>query len=268
MKALTRTALCLALLANAQSAWSYSVKDDLAAANAYKSAPGHKEAAAQFYLQSVQELTKGHYRKAHDLLEAALRVEGGCADIYSTYGYCQTGLDNNQEGAQALAKAIMLGPAKSIYYYRKALCYFSTMQFKEAITELNWILNKEPNNADCLRLRARCQRTLHNDAAAIADFSQLIKMNAYAAEAYTERGNIYAGMGDKTRALQDFNAAIKLAPSTGEAYVGRGTVYYQMKNYRAALDNYTAANVYGNDKTNFCRLQSQLCKDCLRTAQK
>jgi|GEM_PF-4888363 len=251
----------------AQGASAYSVQDDIQSMNAYKAKPGHKEMASIVYSQAVEQLRKQNYLKARPLLEEAIRLDPGCADFYSSYGYCQTWLTNNKEGAEALARALALGQPKSIYFYRKAICYFSTMQFKEAITELNKLLAKDPTNALALRLRGRCYRTLHEDNSSVADFSELIKLNAYTAEAYTERGNIYANSNQSDKALQDFNAAIKANSAYGEAYVGRANIYYSRHNFQAAADNYTAANVYGNDKTGFCNLQRKLCIDAQKGAR-
>jgi tetratricopeptide (TPR) repeat protein len=242
-----------------QGALSYSVKDDVEAARAYKNKPDHKAKAAIVYQQAVDLLVKEKYKEALPLIEEVIKLDPRCIDAYSSYAYCQSWLGFYPQGAEYLAKAIGMDSTKPIYFYRKALCYFSMSQMQEAINELNRFLVLKPNDADGLRLRGRCFRSLtNNDANAITDFSQLISNNAYTAEALCERGRLYARADADDKALQDYDAAIKIKPDYGEVYAERANVFYKQRKYRLAADNYTAACIYGFDRRGFCTVQRNI----------
>lgn len=253
-------AACNCLLA-CQGALSYSVKDDVEAARSYKAKSDHNAMAATIYQQGVDLLATQRYQQALPMLEEVTRLDPRCGGAYSSLAYCQTWLEYYTEGAESLTKAIALDSTRPIYFYRKALCHWSTGAMEEAISELNHALGLRPNDADSLRLRARSYHSLTNhEADAIADFSQLIKNNAFTVEALCERGKLHAQTGADEKALQDFDAALKIKPDEAEAFVGRANVFYKQHNYRLALDNYTAAIVYGSDKVKFCRVQCDVCR--------
>ena len=62
-------------------------------------------------------------------------------------------------------------------------------------------------------------------AAAIADFSELIRLNPKYASAYNHRGLAYRRAGDNARAIADYSSAIGLNPAYALAFANRGYVY-------------------------------------------
>jgi tetratricopeptide (TPR) repeat protein len=247
-----------------QTALSYSVKDDVEAVRAYQTKSDHNAKAAPVFQQAVDLLVKQQYRQARPLLEEVIRLDPRCTSAYSSLGYCHIWLGNYKEGAEYLAQAIGIDSNQPIYFYRRALCYFSTGQIKDAIVQLNNLLDKKPHDADALRLRGRCHRTIFGDEAnAIADFSQLIKDNAFTVEALCERGNLYARINKDDQALQDYDAAIKIKPDAGDAYVGRANVFYKRQQYQPAWDNYTTGLLYDANSRRLCRVQRDLCRQYL-----
>jgi tetratricopeptide (TPR) repeat protein len=62
-------------------------------------------------------------------------------------------------------------------------------------------------------------------AAAVADFSEAIRLSPKNADAHCERGASYEAQGDKARAEADFAAAMQLDPAGAKAYVYRGWLY-------------------------------------------
>ena len=76
---------------------------------------------------------------------------------------------------------------------------------------------------------------------AISDFSQALKLDPNAADAYFERARAYQERNQPQSALADFNQAIKLNPKDGYAHFERGKVYYSQNNYKAASADFSAA---------------------------
>jgi tetratricopeptide (TPR) repeat protein len=241
-----------------QQALSYSVKDDVAAASAYSKRRDCNAGAATAYKKAVDLMVKQKYWPAVQLTEEAIRLDPRCIGAYSSYGYCQIWLENYTDARDFLGTAIGMDSNQPILFYRKALCYFSIGAMDDAIRCLNHALALKPDDADALRLRARSYRR-NDETNAIADFSRLIKNNAYVVESRCERGRLYAQIGEDDQALQDFDAALAIKPDEGEAYVGRANVFYKQHKYRLAADNYSAALVCGTDKHSFCEIQRTIC---------
>lgn len=76
---------------------------------------------------------------------------------------------------------------------------------------------------------------------AIEVYSEVIKKNPKAAEAYNWRGIAYDDLGQTDKALQDFSKAIEISPNYADAYNNRGEIYRKKKMYREAITDYMKA---------------------------
>ena len=61
--------------------------------------------------------------------------------------------------------------------------------------------------------------------AAIAAYSEAIRLDPKYAAAYSNRGAAYGGEGQYDRAIADFSAAIRLSPEDARVYKNRGCAY-------------------------------------------
>ena len=77
--------------------------------------------------------------------------------------------------------------------------------------------------------------------AAIACFSEAIRLNPNDAIAYGNRGFAYGKTGDYDRAISDFTEAIRLRPDFALAYYDRADAYDNQGEYDRAIDDYTEA---------------------------
>jgi tetratricopeptide (TPR) repeat protein len=250
----------------AQALPAYSAKDDVEAARLYAAKNGHNEKAATLYSEAAKLLLQQNYSQAKPLLEAVLKLDPRLDAAYSSMGYCQLWTGYYIDGMNSLTQAIAIDSNEPGYFFRKALCHFSTEQHDETVNQLTRVLALKPNDPDALRLRGRCLKiTPGGETNAIDDFSRLVATGAYTAEALCERGKIYARLGDENKAMHDFNEATQRFPELDEPYVCRANIFYQKHDYRLALDNYTAALVRGSDKKHFCEMQSGICARFLKS---
>ena len=70
---------------------------------------------------------------------------------------------------------------------------------------------------------------------AIAAFSDALRANPRAADAYYHRAVAYHRKGSSDRAIADYSEAIRLDPRLSGAYCGRGFAYHQKRDYRRAI---------------------------------
>ncbi|MCA2554169.1 MAG: tetratricopeptide repeat protein, partial [Microcystis sp. M04BS1] len=66
-------------------------------------------------------------------------------------------------------------------------------------------------------------------------YNKAIELNPRDAEAYLNRGVIYARQGKPDLALSDFNQAININPRYAEAYANRGVLYYSRQEREKAI---------------------------------
>jgi tetratricopeptide (TPR) repeat protein len=79
---------------------------------------------------------------------------------------------------------------------------------------------------------------------ALSDYNKALNINPRYAEAYLNRGILYAGQGKLDLALSDFNQAININPGDAWAYVRRGILYYsRLEREKASRDLRQAAEL-------------------------
>lgn len=89
--------------------------------------------------------------------------------------------------------------------------------------------------------RANGYRGLKSYQAAIADYTQAIRLNPRYAKAYFNRGNIFGMLKSYRAALADFTQAIRFNPRWAKPYGNRGLTYEFMRNRQAAIADYRTA---------------------------
>ena len=76
---------------------------------------------------------------------------------------------------------------------------------------------------------------------AIADFTEAIKIDPKATDAYFSRAGVYSQNNDHDRAIADYDQVIQINPNNAEAYAFRGAAYSQNKKYDQALADFNEA---------------------------
>ncbi|GEM_PF-6624575 len=76
---------------------------------------------------------------------------------------------------------------------------------------------------------------------AIIDSGRRTQNDRSLAEAYANRGGIYADQGETQKAIADYTQAIRLNPRRDDVFMSRGILYYESGDYRHALADFDAA---------------------------
>ena len=97
---------------------------------------------------------------------------------------------------------------------------------------------------DDLRAEALLQRGVlyefgGDKDAALADYSEVIKLDPASAVAYFNRGNVHDQMGDRDRAIADYTEAVRLDPSDPDVFNNRGQAYDAKGEADLAIADYT-----------------------------
>ena len=88
--------------------------------------------------------------------------------------------------------------------------------------------------------RAPALEKTGNNADAVADFDEAIRLNPLDARRLNDRGNLLHSMNERDKALADFTEAIRLDPGLTVAYLNRGSVLAEKKEYDKAVADLSA----------------------------
>jgi tetratricopeptide (TPR) repeat protein len=98
-----------------------------------------------------------------------------------------------------------------------------------------------PNVAGNYFKRALQEGSNGNYQGAIADFTQVIRLQSDNSLAYVCRGETYNSLREYDKAINDFTESIRLNPNAWATYCDRGNSYLCLKQYRKAVSDYTEA---------------------------
>lgn len=115
-----------------------------------------------------------------------------------------------------------------------------SQNFKGAIEILNEYLVEDSLDSDVYLMRAKCYRKIGEYNDAILDVKKSILLNLNNAQAYCEKGTIYAINKKFFEALSSFNKAIEIEKRS-EFFLNRGALYQLMENNNMAVEDYNEA---------------------------
>ena len=119
--------------------------------------------------------------------------------------------------------------------------YWMTGQPDQAISYLTKAIVFNPKCAEAFCNRGTVYASVGQTQPAGLDFDQAIKLNPNFAEAYYRRGTAYYALGQNQQALLDYNKAIELNPKYARAFYGRANVYGSLGQNQEAIADYTRA---------------------------
>jgi tetratricopeptide (TPR) repeat protein len=88
--------------------------------------------------------------------------------------------------------------------------------------------------------------SLNKYSAAVASYSQAIKLGGASARLFAQRGQAYYQLGEYDLAREDFSRAVEMAPQEGKYLLSRGKTYLMLKQKAAASEDLTVAARAGN----------------------
>ena len=111
---------------------------------------------------------------------------------------------------------------------------------RRAIAHYTEAIKLEPRAADAYVNRAAAHQSWGDLELALRDLDQALALEA-SPEAYNNRGNIHFLKGDYDRAVRDYSEAVNLEPGNVSAYVGRGHSLRLLSIYGHAIRSYSEA---------------------------
>ena len=116
-------------------------------------------------------------------------------------------------------------------------------EYEKAIYHYTKAIQLKPDflEADAYNNRGNVYAEKGDLDTAIKDFDTAIHLNPNYTNAYNNRGLTYAEKGDFDTAIKDFDTAIQIDPNFIEAYNNRGGSYYDKGNFDLAIQDFNTA---------------------------
>ena len=124
---------------------------------------------------------------------------------------------------------------------QKGKASFDKGDYDAAIAAFSELIRLDPKNAEAYFYRAGAFSGKGEYDKAIADCSEAIRLKPGYANAYSGRAFAFTMKGDQHEAIADCSEVIRLNPKDAKAYYNRGIVYVKEGEYDKAIVNFTEA---------------------------
>ncbi|MCC6371898.1 MAG: tetratricopeptide repeat protein [Bacteroidia bacterium] len=176
----------------------------------------------------VEYMFRNEDRKSLDYFNRAVE-----AAPYNYKGFYNRGLLHIKNNKPELAIK-NFNQALAIYQYPKAYvgratAYYMLGDMAKAITDVNYVLEKEPNNVKAHFTLGNCYNEMNRLQDALKEYNKCIELNTDEAEYYFKRAIVYGKQQNFEASLNDLNLSIRLNPNLYEAYYWKGVAKVNLK---------------------------------------
>lgn len=159
-------------------------------------------------------------------------------------------------------------------YLKTAIAKTEAGNYHAALSDLNWLLNIEPDNAEALCKRGLISAQLGETKTAIQDFATAIQIEPQEKKWQYHRGIVRSNLGDNYGALEDFSELLKQDKTNVDYLLQRGNANVKLNEYDAAFKDYANALAIDSQNGNLHLATGELQeilenhKDALKAYQK
>ena len=137
-------------------------------------------------------------------------------------------------------------PATAQEYIKRGNFYFEQGDYEAALADYSEAIKLEPGNSYAWAVRGYCQVFRGETEAAFIDLNHAVKLDPRNAYAFSYRSALYVSLGNANQALVDSNRAILLEPNRGFHYYLRGNAWQTKGDARKAKADLDRAENLGH----------------------
>ncbi|HIK06106.1 MAG TPA: tetratricopeptide repeat protein [Trichormus sp. M33_DOE_039] len=183
----------------------------------------------------------GAYEAAINDYTQSILINPHIAITYKNRAEARSCLGDNQGAIEDYTQAIKINPQYADIYKNPDIARYITKNQ----SGFNQAVPINSHDANAYKNRGNVRADIGDYQGAIADYTQALQINPHLADVYYNRGNVHCDLGDEEGAIADYTQAIQINPNYADAYYNRGNIYAGMKNLQAAImDFQKAANIY------------------------
>ena len=230
-----------AVLAPATHVARQAALSQKAAANAAPPAEENELTAQQYFERGVASSDPDEEIRFNT---EAIRLKRDYAEAYNNRAVARKKLGDVQGAIEDLDIAISIKPDFIQAYNNRDIALEARealrgkAKIEAAIARFTDALRLDPNHAETYNYRANALKEKGDWVAALVDYDQAIRLKSNYAEAFNNRGYLLSTKGDPNAALADYDQAIALNPKYAEALVNRAALLRTRGNLDGALADY------------------------------
>jgi tetratricopeptide (TPR) repeat protein len=194
---------------------------------------------------------KGELARAMADATEAIKLGRDNSGAYNNRGLIYMELGEVDKALDDYSQAIRLHPDDAILYYNRCLAYTrrsnstNRADLALALKDAERALELFPNWGVAYYRRGFAHLYLDHLDKAIADFSEMLRLDQRHLCSYRHRGLAYLRQGDYEKAIADFDKALQLDRKDAASYFNRGRAYERKSNYKNHADMLKAVEDYG-----------------------
>jgi len=201
----------------------------------HKSLPQSYEA---LHLLGVIKHGRGHAAAALPLLDAALKLNPGASDVWSSRGLALAALSRDVEALASFDRALAGTPDNPDVLNNRGNVLLKLARPQEALAAFERALKVAPGHLQARISRGHALWTLGRFAEALAEYEALLASQPSSAELHFNRGNALAGLGRHADAVATFDRAIALSGDHLRAELSRGVALQALNRHEEALASF------------------------------
>lgn len=179
------------------------------------------------------------------VFSSAFAADPGATDASQAYVYTRRGRihvrqDKFDAAVRDFTQAIALNPNDSYTYYQRADLWARMGDNANAIVDLGEYLRLKPNAADGWVARGNL-RVLSSGDEALNDFSEALRLNPRHVGALAGQASVWEQREDYEKAIQVLTTAIEAGPESAELYHRRARIRMKLGEHDLAIEDCSAA---------------------------
>jgi tetratricopeptide (TPR) repeat protein len=178
--------------------------------------------ARDHYMTAIEQMTRGEYVSARELLRSARRLDPQDAYISYALGLCHAQLGDYHRAAAALDASLALWPDFFASHYQRARAHHELREHAEAVEEFGEAIRLRPGFLDAYVDRALARLALGNYNGAAADLTHALEAGTRATRVYFIRAKVRRLAGDLRGADADRAEGLRREPCDEVSWVVRG----------------------------------------------
>jgi tetratricopeptide (TPR) repeat protein len=157
------------------------------------------------------------------------------------YGSCLLQLRAAEEAVKVLERASDLQPQNDNARYNVAVAQVIAQRYEAAVSTIQPLLLKRPNDADYLDVLAQAYEGLKNTPEAVAYLRQAIVSKPNVPQYYLDFADICFVHASYQVGIDMLNAGLKRLPNSAPLYLARGILYVQVDDYESSQRDFQKA---------------------------
>ena len=177
---------------------------------------------------------RSDYGRAIADATAGIKLNKGNAQAYHNRGYAYRSKKDYARAVTDASEAIRLLPNFANAYANRGWAYFGQRDYERALADFKRTLELNPKVAGARNGIGQIYIAQKDFQRAIVEYDALIAADPKS-ENYVMRGQAYQDMGDEAKALADWSEAIRLKPDNVPALGARNLIYGKRRDYHKEI---------------------------------